>query len=104
MPGSSEQPRHHVIAIDGPSGSGKSSVSKAAASTFGFRYLDTGAMYRAVALWMSEHGVDVNDLDDEEQPVKLRARGKTLTFARREGDALSVPAGPVQLVNRLSTS
>ena len=62
MPGSSEQPRHHVIAIDGPSGSGKSSVSKAAASTFGFRYLDTGAMYRAVALWMSEHGVDVNDV------------------------------------------
>lgn len=56
-------PRHHVIAVDGPSGSGKSSVSRAAATTFGFRYLDTGAMYRAVALWMHEHGVDVLDAD-----------------------------------------
>lgn len=50
-----------VIAVDGPSGSGKSSVSRAAASQFGYRYLDTGAMYRAVALWMSEHGIDVSD-------------------------------------------
>jgi hypothetical protein len=36
----------------------------------------------------------VNDLDDEDQPVKIRAKGKALGFARRDGDALSVPAGP----------
>ena len=50
-----------VIAVDGPSGSGKSSVSRAVAATFGFRYLDTGAMYRAVALWMHQHGIDTSD-------------------------------------------
>lgn len=61
MSDSIESPRHHVIAVDGPSGSGKSSVSRAAATHFGFRYLDTGAMYRAVAVWMHEHGVDVKD-------------------------------------------
>ena len=50
-----------VIAVDGPSGSGKSSVSRAVASRFGYRYLDTGAMYRAIAYWMSSHGVSVTD-------------------------------------------
>ena len=50
-----------VVAIDGPSGSGKSSVSRAVAAQLGWRYLDTGAMYRAITAWMLEHGVDVND-------------------------------------------
>lgn len=40
-----------VVAIDGPSGSGKSSVSRAVAKRFGLEYLDTGAMYRAFAWW-----------------------------------------------------
>ena len=40
-----------IVAIDGPSGSGKSSVSKGVASRLGFEYLDTGAMYRAVTWW-----------------------------------------------------
>jgi len=50
-----------VVAIDGPSGSGKSSVSRAVATQLGWRYLDTGAMYRAITAWMLEHAVDVND-------------------------------------------
>lgn len=52
-----------VIAIDGPSGSGKSSAARAVASRLGLRYLDTGAMYRAVTWWMLEHGVDVDSAD-----------------------------------------
>lgn len=52
---------HLVIAIDGPSGSGKSSVSKAVARALGVGFLDTGAMYRAVAWWCLEHGVDLDD-------------------------------------------
>lgn len=51
-----------VIAVDGPSGSGKSSAARGAARALGLRYLDTGAMYRAVTLWMLRHGVDVADL------------------------------------------
>ena len=40
---------HNVIAIDGPAGSGKSTVARAVATKLGMPYLDTGAMYRAVA-------------------------------------------------------
>lgn len=50
-----------VIAIDGPSGSGKSSTSRGVAKARDLRYLDTGAMYRALTWWMLDHGVDVDD-------------------------------------------
>jgi cytidylate kinase len=52
-----------VVAIDGPSGSGKSSTSRGVAARLGLRYLDTGAMYRAMAWWMLQQGVDVDDPD-----------------------------------------
>ena len=50
-----------VIAVDGPSGSGKSTVSRAVARRLGLGYLDTGAMYRALAWWCAHEGVDLND-------------------------------------------
>jgi CMP/dCMP kinase len=50
-----------VVAMDGPSGSGKSSTSRGVARRLGLRYLDTGAMYRAVTWWMLQHDVDVED-------------------------------------------
>jgi cytidylate kinase len=50
-----------IVAIDGPSGTGKSSTSKAVAATLGLSYLDTGAQYRAITWWMISNGVDVND-------------------------------------------
>ena len=53
-----------VVAIDGPAGSGKSSVSKAAARVLGFAYLDTGAAYRALAWHCLEVGVDTLDPQD----------------------------------------
>ena len=49
------------MAIDGPSGSGKSSTSRGVADRLGLRYLDTGAMYRAMTWWMLRAGVDVDD-------------------------------------------
>jgi cytidylate kinase len=52
-----------VIAVDGPSGSGKSSAARGTASALGLRYLDTGAMYRAMTWWMLEHDVDLADPD-----------------------------------------
>ncbi|WP_430517346.1 (d)CMP kinase [Glutamicibacter creatinolyticus] len=52
---------HLVIAIDGPSGSGKSSVSKAVARTLKAAYLDTGAMYRAVTYAVLASGADLSD-------------------------------------------
>lgn len=48
-----------TIAIDGPAGAGKSTIAKQLAQTYGIVYVDTGAMYRAVALYMMEHDVDI---------------------------------------------
>jgi cytidylate kinase len=50
-----------VIAIDGPAGAGKSSVARAVAGEIGFTYLDSGAMYRCVALAALESGVSLDD-------------------------------------------
>jgi cytidylate kinase len=50
-----------IVAIDGPSGTGKSSTSKAVAAQLGLSYLDTGAQYRAITWWMISNGVDVHD-------------------------------------------
>lgn len=50
-----------AVAIDGPAGAGKSSVAKAAAQELGFVYVDTGALYRTVALYLLDHGVDPAD-------------------------------------------
>ncbi|WP_405579853.1 (d)CMP kinase [Streptomyces sp. NBC_01190] len=52
-----------IVAIDGPSGTGKSSTSRAVAAKLGLSYLDTGAQYRAITWWMLSNGVDVNDPD-----------------------------------------
>ncbi|MFL6023381.1 MAG: (d)CMP kinase [Marmoricola sp.] len=52
-----------VVAMDGPSGSGKSSTSRGVADRLGLRYLDTGAQFRAITLWMLRHEVDVHDPD-----------------------------------------
>ena len=49
------------VAIDGPAGAGKSSIAKAAAQRLGFVYVDTGALYRTVALYMLDHGVDIHE-------------------------------------------
>jgi CMP/dCMP kinase len=50
-----------VIAMDGPAGSGKSTVAREVASELGLRYLDTGAMYRALTWWLQRQGVDLTD-------------------------------------------
>lgn len=53
-----------AVAIDGPAGAGKSSVARSAAKKLGYLYADTGALYRAVGLYMQEHGVDFTCPED----------------------------------------
>ena len=53
--------KQNIITIDGPSGVGKSTVSRMVAAATGFTYLDTGAMYRGVGLFLQEQGVDLTD-------------------------------------------
>jgi len=73
-----------IIAIDGPAGSGKSSVAKAVALRMGFHYLDTGAMYRAVAASALKRGIALDD------GAALRNFSKTrrISFAYEEGEVL----------------
>lgn len=56
--------KQEIVTIDGPSGVGKSTVSKKIADALGFTYLDTGAMYRAVGLFMHRLGVDLKKEKD----------------------------------------
>jgi cytidylate kinase len=69
-----------IIAVDGPAGAGKSTVARALAARHGFRYLDTGAMYRALAWLAQERGVELEDGAavaelGRENPVDLDASG-----------------------------
>jgi CMP/dCMP kinase len=70
-----------IITIDGPAGAGKSSVAKLLASRLGFRFLDTGAMYRAVALAGMRKGLDWDqpgDLAELAKQSKLRIEGERI--------------------------
>ncbi|MDP8991286.1 MAG: (d)CMP kinase [Acidobacteriota bacterium] len=85
-----------IVAIDGPAGAGKSTIARAIAQRLGFTYIDSGAMYRAVALWAMRVGVDLDDLHRLEQLAKeariefsagdtmVRLNGEDVTAAIRE--------------------
>ncbi len=67
-----------IVAIDGPAGAGKSTVARALAERLGFRYLDTGAMYRALTWLAMQRGLDLGDADAlsrlaDEAPVRFDA-------------------------------
>lgn len=77
-----------VIAIDGPAGAGKSTVARGVANALGFTYLDSGAMYRAVALAALDRGLNV---DDGERLGEL-AWGLDIGF---DGDSIRLDGKPV---------
>jgi cytidylate kinase len=90
--------RRVVVAIDGPGGAGKSTLAKRIAARLGFLYIDTGAMYRAVALWAVRRGMDLGDLLAMEQlaiaaqielrsnPLSVTLNGEDVTEAIRAPD------------------
>ena len=53
--------KEFIITVDGPAGSGKSTIAKIIAKKYGFTYLDTGAMYRMIALYALENSIDLQD-------------------------------------------
>jgi len=88
-----------VVAIDGPAGAGKSTIAKRLAQRLGFTYIDTGAMYRAVALWALRQNVDPGDMHRMEQlamaaeielePGRIRLNGEDVTEAIRKPEVTS---------------
>jgi cytidylate kinase len=81
-----------IVAIDGPAGAGKSSVARTVALRLGFSYLDTGAMYRAVALACLEHGLG----PDDPEAVEKLARDLDI---RIDGDRVFI--GPRDVAERI---
>ncbi|GIH95032.1 (d)CMP kinase [Planobispora siamensis] len=88
-----------VVAMDGPSGSGKSSASRGVARALGLRYLDTGAMYRAITWWMLQQGVDIAD----PAAVAARALDPELTMGT-DPDAPSVAVDGVDASGPIRTA
>jgi CMP/dCMP kinase len=78
-----------VIAIDGPAGTGKSTVARGVARALGFTYLDSGAMYRCVALAALERGMDLDDGDR----LGEMAWGLDIGF---DGDTIRLDGKPVE--------
>lgn len=85
-----------IIAIDGPAGSGKSTVAKIAAHNLGFLYLDTGAMYRAVAWRALEEGIDLTGGD----ALASIARDEPIVFGGEKGASVSIGGKDVTSVIR----
>jgi len=94
--------KQNIITIDGPAGVGKSTVSRMVAAATGFTYLDTGAMYRGVGLFLQEDGVDLTDFSAIEKLLQgldlqlLPATGKStdvgvLINNRDVSDAIRTP-------------
>ncbi len=71
-----------AVAIDGPGGAGKSSVARRVAGELGFLYVDTGALYRAIGLFMLEQGADPGDPDS----VIPLLKGLSVSLEYRDGE------------------
>ncbi|WP_426621951.1 (d)CMP kinase [Microbacterium sp. As-52] len=87
---------HKFIAIDGPAGSGKSSVSKAVARALGFGYLDTGSAYRALAWHVLDRGADTED----PEAVRAAAADFPLTLGL-DPDERTVLVGDVEVTEAI---
>ncbi|MGK4198952.1 (d)CMP kinase [Fusobacterium sp. HC1336] len=62
--------REFIVTVDGPAGSGKSTIAKIIAKKYGFTYLDTGAMYRMIALYALENSISLDDTEAVEDMLK----------------------------------
>jgi cytidylate kinase len=84
-----------IIAIDGPAGAGKSTIARSLAQRLGFTYIDTGAMYRSVALWALRLNQDLDDMLRLEQLAKEAriefAGGRVLLNGEDVTDAIREP-------------
>ena len=86
-----------IVAIDGPAGAGKSTIARSVAERLGFLYIDTGAMYRAIALWALRTGTALDDMHRLEvlavtSMLELIGPGRILLNGEDVSDAIREPA------------
>jgi len=95
-----------IVAIDGPSGTGKSSTSKAVAAKLGLSYLDTGAQYRAITWWMLNNGIDVTSPADiataAAKPVIISGTDPTCPTITVDGEDASGPIRTQEVTSKVS--
>jgi len=90
-------PELSVVTIDGPSGVGKSSVSREVAAALGYSYLDTGAMYRAVAVFARDTGI----VDTDSEAIAHALTGLKLTLVPGRDDSTRVVVNGLDVTDRL---
>jgi cytidylate kinase len=88
-----------LITIDGPAGAGKTTVSRALADRLGYRYIDTGALYRGVALAVQSRGIDPENDDD----LKRLCSDLNLTFVKNN-EGLSLYLNGENISDRIRTA
>lgn len=88
-----------LITIDGPAGAGKTTVSRALADRLGYRYIDTGALYRGIALAVQSRGIDPQNDDD----LKRLCSDLNLTFVRND-EGLSLYLNGENISDRIRTA
>ncbi len=88
-----------LITIDGPAGAGKTTVSRALADRLGYRYIDTGALYRGMALAVQSRGIDPENDDD----LKRLCSDLNLTFVRNN-EGLSLYLNGENISDRIRTA
>ncbi|EFC96939.1 cytidylate kinase family protein, partial [Hungatella hathewayi DSM 13479] len=81
MKGEATMSKSYNIAIDGPAGAGKSTIARAVSAKLGFVYVDTGAMYRAMALYFIRRGIR----PDEEETVSEAVKEVGVTISYEDG-------------------
>lgn len=85
-----------LVVIDGPAGAGKTTISRQLSQRLGFRYVDTGALYRSIALYMVESGTDLSDKEGiikglESIEIKLSEQGDIILNGEVVSDKIRQP-------------
>lgn len=99
----SDSSKYEIITLDGPSGAGKSTIAKLVAKKLSFKYLDTGAMYRAVTLYMIKNNINIDDKTEvisalNNLNIKFDGDGKIYL----NGEDISEAIRSIEVVNLVS--
>ncbi|MDF9866900.1 cytidylate kinase [Bacilli bacterium PM5-3] len=84
-----------IIAIDGPAASGKSTVAKLVAKKLGYKYIDSGAMYRCVALYALENSISIDDIANHLDDIKIEFDVENNVYLNNENVSMKIRTNEV---------